>query len=172
LLKYDIENEDALTKAEFLSKAEVSNLKTYPERQVKLLAAAHNKLMEKAETEELSGEENAQMKIFKAELESLKKITVLDDDLKKETLYYRSKSEISKADTIENEFKAQLEQDRYKTLSLGFANDLVDEKELEKALGKEKMSELREKLNKVPTLVIEGSLKNITHDKTVEPLKV
>jgi hypothetical protein len=134
MLKYDIKQDEFL-KSDFINKAEVKNIKTYPEEQVKRLAKAYKGLISKAEMEELSKEDSTQLKIFKAELESLKKVVVVNDDLKKENLYYRSKADISKSEAIEQDFKNSLIEERNNTLRKGFEAGMIDEETLEKATG-------------------------------------
>lgn len=98
-------NPNEFLKSEFINRVEIQGYKTYSQEAVKKFTNAYKGLIQKAELEELSEVESVQMKIFKAELESLKKVTVVNDDLTKEVLFYRNGSELTKALVIEQEFE-------------------------------------------------------------------
>lgn len=135
MLEYNIENQEQLTKDEFLSKAEIENLKTYSEDHIIAFSKEYKNLMSKAEVQELSEEENVQMEIFKSELETLKKAVVVNENCQKENIYYRNKEDITKSEAIENDFKALKEEERLNTIRKGFELGMIDENTLEKATG-------------------------------------
>lgn len=137
MIEYNI-SEKEIAKSDFNSIVEVQNLKSYTEEHVNGFKQAQKDLMYKAEVEVLSDEEECQMELFKAEIDTLKSIQVVNDDLTRETLYYRSNDSLTKSQEIEKGFKEEQilkEQEQFDTILKGFEAGFIDEDTFEKAVG-------------------------------------
>ena len=93
-MKSEIIERVKYTKEDFLIKAEIDGFSVYESGVVEAYAAKGKELMKKAETDELSDDENHSLAEINAELSTLKpeKVLVFDENTKKsreETLYYR-----------------------------------------------------------------------------------
>lgn len=77
-------------KGDFLEKSIENGWKIYESDAVSAYAKQAKDLMEKAETQELTEEETDLLAVSQAELSTLNKAVVLNDNMENETLYYKT----------------------------------------------------------------------------------
>lgn len=132
IMEFNLINPNTFVKNDFLEKASVEQWDVYESNIIKSIAESYSGILKKSETVELSEEEEVQLKVFKAEINSLNSINVVNDDLTKETVFYRHKNDTEKCNRLSKSLKSEIAINKVR---LGFEKGLIDEAALEKATG-------------------------------------
>ena len=86
----NIVNNNEFLKSEFIDQAKLLDVKLYSEDAVLGLINVQRGLIEKAEKAELTEEESEQLDVCKAELQSIEKVVLVNDELAKENWFVRT----------------------------------------------------------------------------------
>ncbi len=95
-------NPSEMSKDDFDRMVSVHNLEKHREMSVLGLRKSISDDLEKGETNELSEERKAEIELLKAELGSLQRVTVLDDDLNK-SIYYVREAQVEFSGNVEKD---------------------------------------------------------------------
>ncbi len=87
----NLSNPGEITRGDFEKMVKIHDVDVFESKKVELLQKALSDTLEKSEKDELSTEEKNNSEIVKAELDSLEKITVLNDDFSKSIFFVREK---------------------------------------------------------------------------------
>ena len=97
----NLTNSNELIREDFNKMVTINDFEVFSDQKVKVLQVNLDKIIEKSEKDELSEQDNDTSKILKAEIGSLLKFTIVNDDFSKSVLYVRPKQIGTKEDNIQ-----------------------------------------------------------------------